>query len=232
MRAALLQGQIFRQGETLSVIGEMHHHLANVTRLEKSEQVLLLNGVGGKALAHVLVITKKEIQLALTEIIQSPKDELYDVLILIPKREALESMLKAAVEMGVGRIYLAKGQRSPERLPDERRVQALMQSALEQSNNPWMPEVIECDELSAVFPENFQEILVMDVALDGSKAAQKVRIPGQKTLLIVGPEGGYSPAERAMILAWPQTRVVSLPTPILRAPTALIAGLGWCHARA
>ena len=232
MRAALLQGQIFRPGETLSVSGEVHHHLANVTRLEKSEQVLLLNGVGGKALARVLEITKKEIQFTLTEIAQISREESYDILILVPKREALESMLKAAVEMGVSRIYLAKGQRSPDKLPEQRRTQALMQSALEQSNNPWMPEVIECVKLSDVCPENFGEILMLDVAQDSSKAAQKVRNPGQRTLLIVGPEGGYAPEERAMIFAWPQTRVVSLPTPILRAPTALIAGLGWCHARA
>jgi 16S rRNA (uracil1498-N3)-methyltransferase len=222
----------FSLAKTLSVTGETHHHLANVTRLEKSEEVLLLNGAGSKALARVLEITKKEIQFALTEIIQLPKSEHYDVLILIPKREALESMLKAAVEMGVGRIYLVKGQRSPEKLPEERRVQALMQSALEQSNNPWAPEVLECGKLSDVPSGSFGEILMMDVALDSSEAAQKVRIPGQKTLLIVGPEGGYAPEERAMILAWPQTRVVSFPTPILRAPTALIAGLGWCHARA
>jgi 16S rRNA (uracil1498-N3)-methyltransferase len=232
MRAALLQGQNFSLRDTLSVIGETHHHLANVIRLEKSEQVLLLNGSGGKALARVLEITKKEIQFAITEISQVSKRELYDVLILIPKREALESMLKAAVEMGVGCIYLAKGQRSPEKFPEERRVQALMQSALEQSNNPWMPEVIECVKLSDISLVNYGEILMLDVALDSSKAAQKVRIPGQKTLLIVGPEGGYTPEERAMVFAWPQTRVVSLPTPILRAPTALIAGLGWCHARA
>ena len=232
MRAALLQGQDFSQSETLSVSGETHHHLANVIRLEKSEQVLLLNGIGGKALARVLEITKKEIQFALTETSQVPKGDLYDVLILIPKREALESMLKAAVEMGVGRIYLVKGQRSPEKLPEERRIQALMQSALEQSNNPWMPEVIECLKLSDVPSGTFGAILMLDVALDSSKAAQKVRIPGQKTLLIVGPEGGYAPEERAMMGAWPQTRVVSLPTPILRAPTALIAGLGWCHSRA
>jgi 16S rRNA (uracil1498-N3)-methyltransferase len=232
MRAALLHGQSFTLGETFRVTGETHHHLANVIRLEKSEQVLLLNGSGNKALARVLEITKKEIQFALTEIIQIPKVGLYDVLILIPKREALESMLKAAAEMGVGCIYLAKGQRSPEKLPDGRRVQALLQSALEQSNNPWMPEVIECVKLSDVSPENFGEIIMMDVALDSSSAVQKVRIPGQKTLLIVGPEGGYSSEERAMLLAWPQTRILTLPTPILRAPTALIAGLGWCHSRA
>jgi 16S rRNA (uracil1498-N3)-methyltransferase len=183
-------------------------------------------------LARVLEITKKEIQFTLTEIAQISREESYDILILVPKREALESMLKAAVEMGVSRIYLVKGQRSPEKLPEERRIQALTQSALEQSNNPWMPEVIECVKLSDVCPENFGEILMLDVAQDSSKAAQKVRNPGQRTLLIVGPEGGYAPEERAMIFAWPQTRVVSLPTPILRAPTALIAGLGWCHARA
>ncbi len=232
MRAVLLTGHVFKSGETLSVTGEVHHHLANVIRLEKTEQVLLLNGVGGKAQASVLEITKKEIQFKLTEVELVPRGDQLDVLLLIPKKEALESMLKAATEMGVGRILLVKGQRSPEKLPEERRVQALLQSALEQSNNPWLPEVIGFGKMSEANLELYGEILLMDVVEEASKAAQKVRMAGQKTLLLVGPEGGYSPEERAMILGWPQTRIVTLPTPILRAPTALIAGLGWCHARA
>lgn len=232
MRAVLLTGHVFKTGLNLSVTGETHHHLANVVRLEKTEQVLLLNGVGGKAKAAVLEISKREIQFQLTEADQVPRGEPLDILILIPKKEALESMLKAATEMGVGRIFLVKGQRSPEKLPEERRVQALLQSALEQSNNPWMPEVIECNSISDARPDKYTEILMMDVLVDETKAAGKVRIAGQKTLLLVGPEGGYSPEERAMILSWPQTRIITLPTPILRAPTALIAGLGWCHARA
>lgn len=232
MRAVFLAGQIFKAGENLAVAGETHHHLANVIRLEKSEQVLLLNGVGAKAFANVVEITKKEIQFKIKDVSQVLVGEKIDVLILIPKRDALESMLKAATEMGVGRIYLVKGQRSPEKIPEERRVQALLQSALEQSNNPWMPEVVTCNGLHDAGPENYTEILMMDVANGEQRAAEKVRIAGQKTLLIVGPEGGYSPEERAMILNWTQTRIISLATPILRAPTALIAGLGWCHARA
>ncbi len=232
MRAVLLTGHVFKAGENLTVMGETHHHLANVIRLEKTEQVLLLNGVGGRAQASVLEITKKEIQFQLIEVGLDQRGDQLDVLLLIPKKEALESMLKAATEMGVGRIFLIKGQRSPEKLPEERRVQALLQSALEQSNNPWLPEVMALGKMREVTPGQYGEILMMDVASDESKAAQKVRIAGQKTLLVVGPEGGYSPEERAMILSWPQTRIITLPTPILRAPTALIAGLGWCHARA
>lgn len=232
MRAVLLTGHVFKAGENLTVTGETHHHLANVIRLEKTEQVLLLNGVGGRAQASVLEITKKEIHFQLNEVGLDQRGDQLDVLLLIPKKEALESMLKAATEMGVGRIFLIKGQRSPEKLPEERRVQALLQSALEQSNNPWLPEVRALGKMSEVTPVQYGEILMMDVTSDESKAAQKVRIAGQKTLLVVGPEGGYSPEERAMILSWPQSRIITLPTPILRAPTALIAGLGWCHARA
>jgi len=225
-------GHVFSAGEKLSVTGEAQHHLANVIRLEKSEQILLLNGAGAKAEASVLEISKKEIQFQLAEVVQVLPGVQLDVLILIPKKDALESMLKAATEMGVGKILLVKGQRSQEKLPEERRVQALLQSALEQSNNPWLPEVTGIAKMSEVSLDQYGEILMMDVASDPTKAAQKVRIAGQKTLLLVGPEGGYSPEERAMILSWPQTRIVTLPTPILRAPTALIAGLGWCHARA
>jgi RsmE family RNA methyltransferase len=45
-------------------------------------------------------------------------------------------------------------------------------------------------------------------------------------LLIIGPEGGFSPQELELLHSKEALRVVNLPTPILRSPTAVAAGAG------
>ena len=229
VRAAFIPNQKFNVGETLSLIGDVHHHLSNVIRLRQGESFLLLNGLGLTVEVRATSIDKRETQVLIEKCWMAPPPRAQDVLIVIPKKDALDSMFKICVEMGVRRIYLLKGQNSPEKLPEERRVHALVQSALEQSNNPWFPQVIHCADWSNFPALEYAEIVVMDLASEKSK---EVRNAGQTSVLIVGPEGGFSPSERQVMSAWNATRVVSLPTPILRAPTALAAGLGWMHGRA
>jgi RsmE family RNA methyltransferase len=49
---------------------------------------------------------------------------------------------------------------------------------------------------------------------------------GDEKLLIVGPEGGFSPLEIEFLHQMPRIRILNLPTPILRTPTAVAAGAG------
>jgi RsmE family RNA methyltransferase len=49
--------------------------------------------------------------------------------------------------------------------------------------------------------------------------------PGKK-LLIVGPEGGFSPSESQWLHQIKNVRVLQLPTGILRTPTAVATGAG------
>jgi 16S rRNA (uracil1498-N3)-methyltransferase len=43
--------------------------------------------------------------------------------------------------------------------------------------------------------------------------------------ILIGPEGGFSPAERALLLAHPAARRLSLGPRILRADTAAVAAI-------
>jgi 16S rRNA (uracil1498-N3)-methyltransferase len=49
--------------------------------------------------------------------------------------------------------------------------------------------------------------------------------PGQPWSILIGPEGGFTPAERVAIRAVPGARAVNLGPRILRADTAAIAAL-------
>jgi 16S rRNA (uracil1498-N3)-methyltransferase len=218
MRAAYVQD--LKSKPTYALAGDLLHHLVNVVRLEAGEELLLLDGKGLKVLTRVERITKKEI--ALTMVSDSIEERRFsiDVAIGIPKREALELCLKQATELGVRNIYLVRGAFSQMRVPEVDRLRKLLVSALEQSNAPYLPELIETNW--ALLPD------LPGIFLDsqGTSMAQSSLKTPREVLLIVGPEGGLSPEELALLRGRTNLEAITLPTPILRTPTALSVGAG------
>ncbi|MBY0516232.1 MAG: 16S rRNA (uracil(1498)-N(3))-methyltransferase [Bacteriovoracaceae bacterium] len=214
----------------LSLGDESFHHLTKVIRIKNNENVLLLNGIGLKAIACIQNITKKEIVLKVESVTTCERLSNVQALVFAPKKDALDLMLKSACELGIETVYLYRGEFSQERLPEERRIQAILQSAVEQSNNPWMPNVVILESIEKMDPQNFEKILLLD--LNESESSQfKINLKN-KNLIVVGPEAGFSETERENMKKWGNAYFLNFPTPILRAPTALVAGLGWMYARA
>lgn len=203
--------------------GDNAHHLLNVVRVELNEEILLLNGQGLGVKTKVTSVSKRELGLTKIEHFEYSRKLEMDLALGIPKKEALELSIKQAVELGFRRIYLIRSQYSQTKLPEADRLESLLISALEQSNAAFMPEMISGSWLEVPAGE-YAEILMLD---SQSKSAGNSSLKStDKRLLVVGPEGGFSPEETTFLHQWPKVKVVNLPTPILRTPTAVAAGAG------
>lgn len=204
--------------------GDALHHLVHVVRLEEKEVVLLLDGKGNGARTSVETLTKKQLRLKFLEWKSEKRAIDLDLLLVIPKKEALELSLKEATELGFRRIYLVRGEYSQTRVPDEDRMKSVLVSALEQANAFYLPEVQEASWENIPW-NDYHSILLMDSQTKTNKSSEN-KISTAARLLIVGPEGGFSPKELAMLHGKPQVESLFLPTPILRTPTAVAAGAG------
>lgn len=207
-----------------SITGESHHHLAHVVRLEVGEELLLLNGQGLGVVTIVEAISKKEIRLKYKSSKVSERNLQYDLALGMPKKEALDLCLKEATELGFRKIFLIKSQYSQMKFPEEDRLQKILVSALEQSNSYFLPEIISCDWEQLPWGE-YGKLLMMD----SQSTDRQINDPSNKHkiyLLIVGPEGGFSPEEINLLHGKPQLEILRLPTPILRSATAVAAGAG------
>lgn len=203
--------------------GESLHHLVNVVRVEIGEDLLLLNGKGLMVLTIVEAIGKRELKLQFKEQYIKESDYKFDLVLGMPKREALELCLKEATELGFRRIFLIRSDYSQMRFPEKDRVEKLLVSAMEQSNAPYLPEVIE-SHWNEVPWGDYGEIVLMDSqTTQAAKASSGHEV---SKLLVVGPEGGFSPDELARLHGLKGVRVIHLPTPILRTPTAVAVGAG------
>lgn len=212
--------------ERVEVRDETFHHLVNVSRLRLGDTVLLMNGQGKMAPAKIIELTKRHASLEVGTTQYVIRSAILDVAIAIPKKDALEAMLKMSVELGVRRVWLLRGEYSPERLPEASRINALLESSLEQSNNPWLPEVMLLENWQQLPWADYQHVLAFDLA--GSANLDWKPQTSDSILTLIGPEGGFSQVEKA---SWPNARMVKLDTSIMRAPTALACAWGWMLAR-
>jgi len=142
----------------------------------------------------------------------------------MPKREALELCLKEATELGFRKIYLVRSDYSQMRFPERERVEKLLISALEQSNAAYLPEVVEANWDNVPWGD-YGEVIMMDSQTLNAESPDLAN-DSLPRLLVVGPEGGFSSGEISRLHSVERIRIVNLPTPILRTPTAVAVGAG------
>ena len=196
-------------------------------RLQAGDAVALFNGRDGEYLAEVTTAAKRKGTLtcaARTKPLQMPPD--LWLLFAPVKKARTDFIVEKAVEMGVRRILPVRSDfTNSERLRRDKQ-QAHAVEAAEQCGATFVPQVDELqklDTLLAGWPHD-RQIMFCDEALSGA-AAMLTGAPGGKWAVLIGPEGGFSDAERARLRALPFAHPVSLGPRILRAETAAIAAL-------
>jgi 16S rRNA (uracil1498-N3)-methyltransferase len=219
---ALWQDQLRVEEKYLLNTSELHH-LLNVTRSEVGEELLLLNGQGLKVWTRIDSITKKEVCLTYLNSKHEVRQYRIAAAIGMPKREALELCLKQAVELGLSEIYLVKSAYSQMRHPEPERIHKVLISAVEQSNAAFIPRIINASWEEIPW-SSYQLCSYFDSLAAGGSAPLA---PVESCLMVIGPEGGLSPAEVDLLNSQANLLSVHLPTPILRTPTALAAAAGY-----
>jgi 16S rRNA (uracil1498-N3)-methyltransferase len=140
------------------------------------------------------------------------------------KRGRIDWLVEKATELGVARLVPVLTQRTIVDRLNFDRLRAHSIEAAEQCERTALPELAEpakLERLLAGWPED-RALLFADEG--GGVPLATAAAPGPAAIL-VGPEGGFTDAERAAINAIPVARPVSLGPRILRADTAAIAAV-------
>ena len=215
------------QGQSVPLTREQAHYLFGVMRLGVDDGILVFNGRDGEWLATVAGAGKRGGALLVREQTASLRMPPDLWLLFAPVKKArTDFIVEKAVEMGAARIMpVATDFTNSERIRQDR-LQAHAVEAAEQCGATVVPEVAELKKLGVVlerWPED-RKLLFCDEAEAGAAKDLADAEPGPWAILI-GPEGGFSDAERKRITGMAQTSVVSLGPRILRADTAAVAAL-------
>jgi 16S rRNA (uracil1498-N3)-methyltransferase len=216
-------------GAAIPVDRQQAHYLARVMRLAAGDTVRLFNGHDGEWAARIERLDREPVLLALELLrAQTPEPDLW--LLAAPlRRELTELVVQKATELGASRILPVLTARSNPQRANPQRLRAIAVEAAEQCERLTVPAIEAPAPLaSALAGWDGGRLLV--AAAERAQAAPPPRCAGRAAALLVGPEGGFTPAELDGLAASPFVVLASLGPRILRAETAAIVGLALMQA--
>jgi 16S rRNA (uracil1498-N3)-methyltransferase len=214
-------------GQSVQLTEAQAHYLFGVMRGGVGTQILVFNGRDGEWLAEVTEAGKRKGTLACLEETrrQSASPDLW--LIFAPVKKArTDFIVEKAVELGVSRLQpVLTDYTNSDRFRRDK-AEAHIREAAEQCGALSLPEASDPVPLAKLLTgwTEGRRILWADEALSGIATDLSALQPGPWAILI-GPEGGFSDAERSRLRALPFISSISLGPRILRAETAALAAM-------
>ncbi len=210
--------------------GDEAHHAIGVLRLRAAAKIELFDGSGGRALATVSHVRRGHVAVTIESVQPAPPQPTPRVILAVapPKGPRQQVLVEKCTELGAAAFQPLLTARSVVKGSDAL-VQHWRRWALEacrQCGRDRLPEVRPCLECTAVFDERRAggRMLLADTSPDAAPPSAWVKdaSTAAEVLVLVGPEGGWTPEEREAAIRVGATRV-SLSRHILRVETAAIA---------
>jgi 16S rRNA (uracil1498-N3)-methyltransferase len=226
-------------GQEAPLTREQAHYLTSVMRLGPGDMLTAFDGRSGAWAARILDAGRKGGRVEAMSRTAPQRDPPDLWLLFAPLRKArTDFVVEKAVELGARRILPVQTEHTNADRIRRDRLQAHAIEAAEQCGGTFVPEVGDLAPLPTVlgsWPPG-RALAFADEALaddpDWSGPGEAGAWPPAPAAVLVGPEGGFSDAERARIRSMPEAAAVTLGPRILRADTAAVAALAlWQSAR-
>lgn len=211
-------------------LGEVQSgYVLRVMRLLPGDELLVFNGRDGEHLARIAEASRRRCRI---EIIRQMRPQTagpdIDYLFAPLKRTRLDYMVQKAVELGVRRLRPVLTEHTQVERINLERMRANVIEAAEQCGVLWIAEVLEPAPLGDLLAdwETGRTLIHADEDAPPNDPIGVLRALGNGPLaVIVGPEGGFSPAERQRLRSLSFVRPISLGPRVMRADTAAVAAL-------
>ena len=221
-----------QEGASVALDASQANYLGNVLRMKAGDAVLVFNGRDGERRAALASPAKRKFALVVGEQTrpQTPALDLHYLFAPL-KHARLDYMAQKAVEMGASRLQPVITRHAQAAHVNLKRMRANAIEAAEQCGILTLPDIgapLAFDRMiTARDPSRLLVFCDEDAEVkDPVAALAAARAPGPMPLaVLVGPEGGFAAAERAALLAMPNTVRLALGPRILRADTAAVAAL-------
>lgn len=229
------------EGADIPIDGDQAHYLMRVLRLGVGDPVRLFNGRDGEFEASVSAVTKSTARLALAKRVRAQAGVPDLWLLFAPLKKArTDFVVEKAVELGAAEILPVITERTDADTVRVDRLSRLAVEAAEQTERLDVPPVREAMKLPALLAgwDHARTLIYADEAGDeggkpwGGEAGKAAPLgdvlsglSDGPAAILIGPEGGFSPAERKRLRELPFVRPVGLGPRILRAETAAVAAL-------
>ncbi len=206
-------------------------HIAQVLRMKPGEQLSLTDGNGGMATGTILAADKNKcsIQLLEVESHEASKAQLHVIVAFTKNTSRNEWLLEKATELGVASIIPVDATRSEKTHIRIDRWQKILQSALLQSRQYFLPHLAEVTPLKKAldnFKDKKQKFIAHCIPGQPRHTFSEMLNPASETVILIGPEGDFTPDEVNLATQLGYLPV-SLGSQRLRTETAAIAAAAY-----
>lgn len=225
----LFVSQPLSEGTSITLPRESSHYLIEVMRMQAGDAVAVFDGANGEWEAVIDDPHRKQAKLTAKQQLR-PQELVPDLWLLFApiKHGRIDFIAEKACELGVAEVKPVITQRTiVSRVPVDR-LKANMVEAAEQCGRTALPEIsepVQLDKLLANWPEDRALLFCDETGGAPMLEALKDRPRGAPAAILIGPEGGFTDAEREKIRAIPSAIALSLGPRILRADTAAVAAI-------
>lgn len=207
------------------------HYLLNVLRLKTGRALIAFDGTGGEYSATLHCEGKKKASLIVGEFNAISRESPLQIHLqmCVSRGDHMDFALQKAVELGVTKITPIFSEYSAPPLPPDRLGKRLAHwhsviiSACQQSGRTRLPRL---DDPQPIEQSLAPEPEALNVVLDpgATRPLKSLARPTGPTNLLIGAEGGLSPAEIDLAQRWGYT-AVQLGPRVLRTETAAITAI-------
>lgn len=203
-------------------------HCLRVLRLGVGDEVMLTDGRGYFYRAVISAATGKRCQVRVTETIeQEPfwRGHLHLALAPTKNMDRMEWLAEKATEIGFDELTFLNCRFSERKVIKTERIEKIVVSAVKQSLKARKPVVNELTDFQRFVAQDFPGQKFIAHCYEGEKPLlQDVLEPGKDALVLIGPEGDFSPEEVAQAEA-AGFQPISLGKSRLRTETAALVAV-------
>ena len=223
--------------DALKLDEEEAHHALNVLRLKQGDRAVVFNGKGSEATVEIAAASKNSVDLKrIHDAKSAPLTCQITLAQAIPKGKNMDLIVQKATELGAAEIVPLLSERTViqyeegEGAKKRGKWQEVAIEAAKQCGQNWLPEIHAPQSPKEFFHGNpkFDLMLIASLQPDSLhfKKVLEEYMTGQKkkpakVLILVGPEGDFTPAEISLAKSG-GCRPITLGPIVLRTETAAI----------
>jgi len=178
---------------------EESRHAIRVLRMSEGDPLTLTDGSGFFYTAQIAIADSKKCEFNILEKREVKKRDFSIHIAIAPTKNAdrMEWFVEKAVEIGVEEISFILCKNSERKTVNMDRIWKIAVSALKQSQQAWLPKINEVVPLNRIFNSPADQKFIAHVDSTNPKQLQSAALAAKKYLILIGPEGDFSPEELA-----------------------------------
>jgi 16S rRNA (uracil1498-N3)-methyltransferase len=174
-------------------------HIVRALRKKEGDIIFITNGLGQLFTSEVVISNDKKCLVKITNTVDKEKPWNYYLHIAIAPtklNDRFEWFLEKATEIGVDEITPIICEHSERKVVKIERMEKIIHSAAKQSLKFYFPKLNEPVNFNKFINSNFKgQLFIAHCEETEKKSLKSILKPIQKTTILIGPEGDFSPKE-------------------------------------